>query len=199
MKSVTNSNRVPFQVKRYGQDEGLRSSSVHGESTGRGPRPGRRSVVSACRMPDGHSTRTTSAPCAGRGRTRVGRRDGGRRRRRFELLPQAAGAQLDLRSDAAAVADARRPAARAARRCRLPPSLRHTRSVAAPIADDHVACRRRRRDRRAPALERLRRAGRGAGERRARHVDPAACRRCATDLQPRCGRATSRSSRPSLS
>ena len=28
MKSVTNSNPVPFQVNRYGHEDGLRSSSV---------------------------------------------------------------------------------------------------------------------------------------------------------------------------
>src|SRR5258705_1852190 len=59
MKSVTNSKRLPFQVKRYGHDEGFRSSSVMvrldvvrcGALT-----------ISACRMPEGQSTRTTSAP-----------------------------------------------------------------------------------------------------------------------------------------
>ena len=34
MKSVTNSNRVPFQVKRNGHDDGLRSSSVTVERAG---------------------------------------------------------------------------------------------------------------------------------------------------------------------
>src|SRR6188768_3138884 len=55
MKSVTNSKREPFQVKRYGHDEGLRSSSltvkVRDVPAG----------VSACRIPEGHNTRTTSA------------------------------------------------------------------------------------------------------------------------------------------
>src|SRR4051794_5776674 len=58
MKSVTNSNRDPFHVKRKGHDDGLRSSSVIG-------RTGARSVVdggvSAWMMPEGHSTRTASA------------------------------------------------------------------------------------------------------------------------------------------
>src|SRR5688500_17182063 len=57
MKSVTNSKRLPFQVNRYGHDEGLRSSSVtlnvREPCTGLGE-------VSACRIPEGHSTRTRS-------------------------------------------------------------------------------------------------------------------------------------------
>ena len=53
MKSVTNSNRFPVHVYRNGQDEALRLSS----STARGDW----TDVSACRMPDGHRTRTTSA------------------------------------------------------------------------------------------------------------------------------------------
>src|SRR5687768_10932258 len=58
MKSVTNSKRVPFQVKRNGQDEGLRSSSVTVKAREAAAGLG---DVSACRMPDGHNTRTTSA------------------------------------------------------------------------------------------------------------------------------------------
>src|SRR5437870_5285511 len=60
MKSVTNSKRLPFHVYRNGHEDGLRLSSsiVTGEVNA--ARPGE--AVSACRTPDGHSTRTTSAP-----------------------------------------------------------------------------------------------------------------------------------------
>src|SRR5262245_48764877 len=59
MKSVTNSNREPFQVKRYGHDEGLRSSSVIVRTPGLSGDPPW--PVSACRIPDGQRTLTTSA------------------------------------------------------------------------------------------------------------------------------------------
>src|SRR3954462_13158711 len=116
-----NSNRVPFQVKRNGQDEGLRSSS----SIFNAPliEPVAVAGVSACRMPDGHSTRTTSAPVrlprpntmsagAGAGAPAEAKQVGGGRgrgsgRQCFEPLAQAAGAHVDLGARAAAVADAR--------------------------------------------------------------------------------------------
>src|SRR5262245_13598778 len=58
MKSVTNSNRVPFQVTRYGHDDGLRSSSVIGSTDARAVVD---VGVSAWTMPDGQRTRTASA------------------------------------------------------------------------------------------------------------------------------------------
>src|SRR5262245_34760906 len=59
MKSVTNSNRVPFQVKRNGHDDGLRSSSVIG---GTDARAVVEVGVSAWTMRHGQRTRTASAP-----------------------------------------------------------------------------------------------------------------------------------------
>src|SRR5207247_11388591 len=57
MKSVTNSKRSPFQVKRNGHEEGFRSSSSTRNGEGSAD-----SRVSDCRMPDGQKTRTASAP-----------------------------------------------------------------------------------------------------------------------------------------
>src|SRR5688572_14029447 len=62
MKSVTNVNALPFQVKRYGHDDGLRSSSVTVKLL---PSRDAGADVSAWRMPDGHNTRTTSAVVRG--------------------------------------------------------------------------------------------------------------------------------------
>ena len=63
MKSVTNSKRSPFQVKRYGHDDGLRSSSVSSSvACGTTPAAGAAAAgSSAWTMPAGHRTRTTSA------------------------------------------------------------------------------------------------------------------------------------------
>src|SRR5581483_4062887 len=54
MKSVTNSKRWPFHVYKKGHEDGFRSSSVIARGVA--------IVVSAWRIPDGHSTRITSAP-----------------------------------------------------------------------------------------------------------------------------------------
>src|SRR4026208_2581268 len=59
MKTVTNSNREPFHVKRYGHDEGLRSSSVTGSTDAR-------AVVEAgaspWTIPEGQRRRTAQDP-----------------------------------------------------------------------------------------------------------------------------------------
>ena len=201
MKSVTNSNRVPFQVKRYGHDEGLRSSSV----TVIAVRPaGGRRGQGRLRLQDARRPQHAD-DVGGRARAeaedQVGRRDGRRRRRGLEHLTQAAGAQLDLRADAAAIADARRQRARAATCSGCRRRFARRCSVAAPIADRRRRCRRRRRDRRAPSP--------GTASSRCRRERPEAAPRRSTPASGRrrcCGTAAgvrpdsiSRSSSPSLS
>ena len=102
-----NSNRSPFQVYRYGHDEGLRSSS----SIFTTPRERRRGASAACfRLQD--ARRPEHADDVGSGAIAQTEDDVGRRRRGrggvgFVLLPEAARAHLDLRTDGRAVADAR--------------------------------------------------------------------------------------------
>ena len=200
MKSVTNSKRAPFQVKRYGQDEGLRSSSVIGERSR--ARPARLPAASRpAAMPDGQRTRTTSAAVArAEPEEEIGRRDRRRRPRTSRALAQAAGANLDLRPDAAAIADACRRAARATTRLRLPPSFRHTRN--APVASRGrrvgVAVAVEIADRRRPETAGDCRRGASA---RVRHVPSRrpSGRRCSGRLARRAADRRNRSSRPSLS
>ena len=190
-----NSKRSPFQVKRYGHDDGLRSSSVNascraarppgsgaGAPAWRRQRRRRRAAggSSACTMPAGHSTRTTSADGArAEAEHEVARRGGRPRARRLELLAQAAGAQLHLRADRAAVADAARqpdaqrrlPAAavvlqqRSAGRARRRRSRAHEVGVAVAV---DVAGREPRRARSPDGTSRRRPAA-GASERAAAH------------------------------
>ena len=121
-----NSKRSPFHVKRYGHDDGLRSSSVSASvECGTIPAAGASAAggSSACTMPAGHSTRTTSAAArlprpkttSSPGRRRPGARG-------FDLLPQAARAQLDLEPTALRLLTL--PARRIrSDGCRLPPSF----------------------------------------------------------------------------
>ena len=59
MKSVTNAKRSPFQAYRYGQEEGLRSSSLTRSAVFFS------SPISVWRIPAGHSTLTASAAARG--------------------------------------------------------------------------------------------------------------------------------------
>ena len=139
MKSVTNSKRVPFQVKRYGHDEGLRSSSVTVIACDAAARAGAaqgRLRLQDARRPQHADDVGGRARARGRTRHRPARRPA--TPTTFRALAQAAGAQLDLRADAAAVADARRRAATRSDAFRLPPSLRQTCRSPPSIADHDV-------------------------------------------------------------
>ena len=61
MKSVTNANSRPFQAYRYGQDDGLRSSSLMASAAARAGRARRPRADSVCRTPgrpeDAHRVR----------------------------------------------------------------------------------------------------------------------------------------------
>ena len=200
MKSVMNSKRSPFQVKRYGHDDGLRSSSVSASvACGTTPAAGASAAggSSACTMPAGHSTRTTSAPTSGRrGRRRCrSAPPAGHALDGLELLPQAARAQLDLRAHRAAVADLARqadperrlPAAAVVLQHDQPPALgtgrRAQHQVGVPVAVEVAGRHPRRARHRGERLHRPhRRRARPAGR---------CCRRCAPaparrPWRPRC-------------
>src|SRR5437763_16666985 len=137
MKSVTNSKRRPFHVNRNGHDDGFRfsSSTVIGDARTAAAFDEVESAAYACRMPDGHSTRTTSAP---RRRPRPNRMSAGAAEgvdeelsRRWRRLParRSIFAPRPERLLTRAVSRTRIDA------LRLPPSLRHTATCPAEAAD----------------------------------------------------------------
>ncbi len=114
MKSVTNSNRTPFHVYRNGHDDGLRSSWVTvavppDASAPRAPPP---VSVSACTMPEGQGTRTTSAPPLPQAEDQIRGRGRGRGRR-FRVSAQAA-ARISILAPTAPRFGRRAPASRSA-------------------------------------------------------------------------------------
>ena len=199
MKSVTNSKRAPFQVKRIRARRGL-----------------------AIEL--GDVTRAGAA-AGGRGRRDLGLQDARRpehahdvgRRARAEAEDQSRRARPRASPTTSRASDAgcrrasrpsrrsplrlltRAASARGATRCRLPPSFRHSAQRAGGRERARRRCRRRRRDRPRRALAaRTAPPGQPAEAGLVRDVDPAGCRRSGRAAR-RAAPATSRSSRPSLS
>ena len=138
MKSVTNSNARAVPREEIRTRRGLAIELGHGDRlrAARCRRGERRLRLQDTRRPQ-HADRVGRRPRA-EAEHQIGWRDRRRRRGRFENLTQAAGPELDLRADAAPVADACL-GPHAKRRVPVAAVVSPDLQVPTPIADYHVS------------------------------------------------------------